>query len=271
MGCGGSSFYEDYPDLEPYKPLFMSLQLTSSDVKALYHTFVKIDKDRSGSINVQELLNFLDLEPTPYNKRIFSCFDENSSGSVDFREYVIALWNYLTCGTATLDMFTFDLYDRDNSGFITYEEIESICKEIFGEKWNGNKSARSVIAQMKKKQGELGLDLEGFQKFARTHQLLFKPTFEIQSIMRQKICGNSFWNNLSHKRIRLAKNFVIPIKDFKELMNDPEKFNTVITQLGGNMSLRGANAIMNTGTMAMRSQSDMEGPEYSDSRIHASG
>jgi len=43
-----------------------------------------------------ELLAFLDLEKTRFTKRIFSLFDEDGSGLVDFREFVMSLWNYCT-------------------------------------------------------------------------------------------------------------------------------------------------------------------------------
>jgi len=43
-----------------------------------------------------ELLAFLDLEKTRFTKRIFSIFDEDGSGLIDFREFVLSLWNYCT-------------------------------------------------------------------------------------------------------------------------------------------------------------------------------
>lgn len=265
MGCGGSSIYEEYPNIAPYKPLFHSLRLSNADVMKLFKNFIKIDKDHSGTINIKEMLTFLDLESSPFNKRIFSCFDENDSGSIDFREYVIALWNYLTCGSATLDMFTFDLYDRDNSGFISYDEVEKMCAEIFGSKWLGNKHARSVVAEMKHRYSDDGVNIAGFHKFAKTHAMLFLPTFEVQRKMREKICGAAFWDTLSKKRISLTKDFVIPIAEFKKLLTDPDHMNVVIASLGNDMSQRGFEVINNTGLAAARHHHDDcdEGlPEY---------
>ena len=54
------------------------------------------------------------LQPSKFTKRVFSIMDEDGSGEIDFREFVIALWNYCTLGKAALILFAFDLYDNDN-------------------------------------------------------------------------------------------------------------------------------------------------------------
>ena len=55
------------------------------------------------------MLEYLHLERTKFTKRIFRIFDEDGSGQIDFREFVIALWNYCTLGKPALIMFAFDL------------------------------------------------------------------------------------------------------------------------------------------------------------------
>lgn len=57
-------------------------------------------------------------------------FDEDGSGSVDFREFVMSLWNYCTLSKAALIMFAFDLYDNDNSGEIDIMEVELLLREV---------------------------------------------------------------------------------------------------------------------------------------------
>lgn len=57
-------------------------------------------------------------------------FDEDGSGSIDFREFVMSLWNYCTLSKAALIMFAFDLYDNDNSGEIDIGEVELLLKEV---------------------------------------------------------------------------------------------------------------------------------------------
>ena len=68
-----------------------------------------VDVDGSGTIEVAELLAFLDVEKTKFSKRIFCMFDEDNSGQIDFREFVLSCWNYCTLGRSTLMLFAFDL------------------------------------------------------------------------------------------------------------------------------------------------------------------
>ena len=105
MGCTGSKdkeyidfryVYEAVPKIRLWQKTFEALCLTENDVGRLYKIFRKIDKDSSFSIEVLELLMYLDIERTPFTKSAFSIFDDDKSGSIDFREYVCALWNYCT-------------------------------------------------------------------------------------------------------------------------------------------------------------------------------
>ena len=58
--------------------------------------------DGSGSIEVKEMLVHFDIERTKFTRRVFGIFDDDNSGSIDFHEFVLALWNYCTLGKATL-------------------------------------------------------------------------------------------------------------------------------------------------------------------------
>jgi Ca2+-binding EF-hand superfamily protein len=69
MGCG-SSMDKKIP-MEWYRQ-FVALKLSRSEVKKLFALFRKIDMDRSGSIDVVEMLTFLDIENTSFNQRVFS-------------------------------------------------------------------------------------------------------------------------------------------------------------------------------------------------------
>ncbi|CAN0051565.1 unnamed protein product, partial [Ectocarpus sp. 12 AP-2014] len=91
-----------------------------------------IDEDKSGEISLWELFEALDMKQSKFTKRIFRIFDEDGSGSVDFREFVMSLWNYCTLSKAALIMFAFDLYDNDNSGEIDIGEVELLLKEVYG-------------------------------------------------------------------------------------------------------------------------------------------
>lgn len=95
-------WYAGHPAYVESRSLFLTLGLTPHDVIELHKKFRCIDKDDSGSIQLIELLNYLDIERTTYTEKVFGMFDIDRSGHVDFPEFAIGLWNYCTLESNTL-------------------------------------------------------------------------------------------------------------------------------------------------------------------------
>ncbi len=101
------SVYQD-PSILPCKPLFEALQLHYSAVGRLHEIFRAVDIDNSGTIELNELLNFLNVDRSPFRNRVFQMCDEDHSNSIDFREFVLAMWNYCTLSRHTLGKLQYD-------------------------------------------------------------------------------------------------------------------------------------------------------------------
>lgn len=65
--------------------------------------------DGSGNIEIAEMLAFLDVDRTKFSKRLFSIFDDDASGEIDFKEFVLSCWNYCSLCKSSLIVFAFDL------------------------------------------------------------------------------------------------------------------------------------------------------------------
>lgn len=214
MGCG-QSIEKKIP--KEWFRQFYALKLTRSEIRRLYDLFRKIDMDRSGSIDIVEMLTFLDIENTSFNHRVFSVFDMNKSGRVDFREFVLSLWNYCTLGNATLDIFTFDLYDKDRSGVLSGPEIEVIIRDLYGKHYAENPKAKSILHELKQIEKHDTFNVEKFAEFAKYHQGLLFPAFQLQHMLQGKILGHSFWGKCSNRRIELSKGKYISLRELMEL------------------------------------------------------
>jgi Ca2+-binding EF-hand superfamily protein len=145
MGCGYSSAFEiafATPQYREWNKTFAALGMTKAEVYQLYKKFIKVDLDRGGTIDVVELLTVIDVERTPFTERVFAVFDEDNSGKIDFNEFVLSLWNYCTLSRVTLGMFAFDLYDRDSSGVLEPDDINKMCRDIYGKSANTGHYAR---------------------------------------------------------------------------------------------------------------------------------
>lgn len=146
MGCGGS----DLGDLpSEWISQFDALKLTHAEVGQLLKIYQKMDVDRSGSIDLHEMFRFLQIEKTPFTQRVFTIFDADGTGRVDFREFVLAMWNYCTLGNATLDIFTFDIYDEDGGGSLSMKEVCVMLEDIYGSDFKKNSRALNVMHELK--------------------------------------------------------------------------------------------------------------------------
>ncbi|CAH1958002.1 unnamed protein product [Acanthoscelides obtectus] len=101
-------------------------QLTSSvpSREFLWDIFQKVDKDRSGWINAEELgLALSNGTWTPFNpetvRLMIGMFDRSNKGQVSFEDFG-ALWKYVTDWQNC-----FRSFDRDNSGNINREELKT--------------------------------------------------------------------------------------------------------------------------------------------------
>jgi Ca2+-binding EF-hand superfamily protein len=99
MGCVVSKYnnpYVNFPLLRPHRETFEKLELRRQDVGALYRQFREIDVDGSSTIDIVEMLVALQLERTKFTKRIFSIFDKDRSGHLNFVDFVLGMWNFCT-------------------------------------------------------------------------------------------------------------------------------------------------------------------------------
>jgi Ca2+-binding EF-hand superfamily protein len=153
MGGGASTIGKESIRRE-WMDVFKAMKLRHREVKTMFAIYNRVDSDRSGAIDVVELLTLLDIERTAFAERIFSAFDKNHTGKIDFYEFVVSLWKFCTLGNGSLcktaprssllvpyltfclltDVFAFDLYDTDADGKLASEQVQKMFRELFGSK-----------------------------------------------------------------------------------------------------------------------------------------
>jgi serine/threonine-protein phosphatase 2B regulatory subunit len=105
-GCASIDIYETYPDVKKFKSQFEAIHLNHNDIRKFYFVYRQMDNDNSGSIGLPELLAHIDIEVTDFSESVFSIFDKDGSGELDFREFVISTWNYCTLSRSTLGLYS---------------------------------------------------------------------------------------------------------------------------------------------------------------------
>lgn len=163
------------------------------------------------------MLLYLGLEGTKFEVRVFTILDHDKSGTIDFREFVFATWNYCTVIEQTLPMLAFDLYDLDGSGLLKHNEVTGMMNEIFGNKKANTKQSNAYQQVMKEvtalEKSDL-FDLEAFRALTTKNSLMLQPAFELQRLLRNKIMNTKFWLEQSEKRVEISKGKLLRVGDY---------------------------------------------------------
>lgn len=65
--------------------------VSAEEIQRLYKRFMKLDKDKSGSIDKEEFLSIPQIANNPLASRMIAIFDEDGGGDVDFGEFIKGL------------------------------------------------------------------------------------------------------------------------------------------------------------------------------------
>ncbi|XP_016077939.1 PREDICTED: recoverin [Miniopterus natalensis] len=119
---------------EILQELQLSTHFSEEELCAWYRSFLK--ECPGGRITRQQFQSlyakfFPDADPKAYAQHVFRSFDANSDGTLDFKEYVIAL-HMTTAGKPSQKLeWAFSLYDVDGNGAISKGEVLEIVMAIF--------------------------------------------------------------------------------------------------------------------------------------------
>ncbi|XP_069757667.1 lysophosphatidylcholine acyltransferase 2 isoform X2 [Narcine bancroftii] len=119
--------------LVEFTKISKKLNLKWDNIRKQLDNFAAIaSKSKGGKIGIEEFAEHLKLPISPALKEVFSLFDRNSDGTIDFREYVIGL--VVLCSPANTEetvQFAFKVFDMDDDGYITEDELSNLLRSAF--------------------------------------------------------------------------------------------------------------------------------------------
>uniref|UniRef100_A0A7S1CAR3 EF-hand domain-containing protein n=1 Tax=Bicosoecida sp. CB-2014 TaxID=1486930 RepID=A0A7S1CAR3_9STRA len=214
-------------NLRKYQVALRTLDIPDKEAKELFEYFFRCDEDNSGEISVKEFFDYVDLERTKFAKRAFSLFDHDGSGQIDFREFVVSMWNYCTFTQQSLIEFAFDLYDLDGSGEIDLKEMQLIVKEVYGSSFRTSAYAKKIMEKVAQIGHASSLDVKTaaqidkgmFARFTQKHPAMLFPAFRLQQELQKRVMGVAFWKRAAKKRARLFADST-NLKEFMSHINE---------------------------------------------------
>ena len=96
---------------------------TPAEMKKLYKSFKRMDKDKSGDLDIEEFLSLPELNQNPLVRRVVMIFDKNKDGSISFEEFITGLSSLYSNDEEAKLKFAFKVYDIDGDGYISNGEL----------------------------------------------------------------------------------------------------------------------------------------------------
>ncbi|XP_074590059.1 calcium-dependent protein kinase 2-like [Curcuma longa] len=107
--------------------------LSEEEIKGLKQMFSNMDTDKNGTITYEELKTGLARLGSKLSeaeiKQLVEAADVDGSGSIDYIEFITATMHRHKLERDEHLYKAFQYFDKDNSGFITRDELESAMKE----------------------------------------------------------------------------------------------------------------------------------------------
>ena len=130
------------------------------------------------------MCKIMKVEPTGEYKKMFALFDQDDSGRIDMREFMLGLSNFSGEDRKSKTEFAFKLYDEDGNGFITEDELINILKanHMAKTKEEVARKAKTIMTQCDK-DGDGKIDREEFEIVAQKFPNLLFPAHK----MHQKL------------------------------------------------------------------------------------
>ncbi|CAA7389020.1 unnamed protein product [Spirodela intermedia] len=107
--------------------------LSEEEIRGLKEMFKGIDTDNSGTITTEELRQGLCKQGTKLSeyevKQLMEAADADGNGTIDYDEFIAATMHMNRMDREEHLYTAFQYFDKDNSGYITTEELEQALKE----------------------------------------------------------------------------------------------------------------------------------------------
>ncbi|PWZ12988.1 hypothetical protein Zm00014a_038068 [Zea mays] len=118
---------------ESAKDLVIASNLNEEEIKGLKQMFMNMDTDNSGTITYEELKAGLAKLGSKLSeaevKQLMEAADVDGNGSIDYVEFITATMHRHKLERDEHLFKAFQYFDKDNSGFITRDELESALIE----------------------------------------------------------------------------------------------------------------------------------------------
>lgn len=168
-------------------------RITHTEMHSLRNVFQKKDRDKSGSLDMDEFYNLFGAQKSPFGDALFRLVDVGGDGDfLSFSEFVEIVTTYCLFGPKDILRFAFSVVDEDGSGFVSLSELDKLASFLHKA---GPSNLNTALARIQAKwdKGDGEFSYETFLEIHREFPFLLHPAFQLQEFMMDAVWGRKVW------------------------------------------------------------------------------
>jgi Ca2+-binding EF-hand superfamily protein len=187
MGCNTSR--APVPDELTQQTIDM-LKMDAKDLAKIWQKFSKYDKDKSGTIDIDEFFKMVGEKRSLFAESIFELIDLDSNDTLDFGEFVRTCGTFCMFGRPDIRKFCYYIFDKDKNGYIEQDELTALIDLLH----ENDLSVNNKQALMKfDTNGDGKIDFQEFTDMDIAFPKLLYPAYRLQESMMEKTLGEKWW------------------------------------------------------------------------------
>ncbi len=199
--------------------LFRKLGLSRYEIQLFFNAFNAVDADRSGTLDEFEFGDAVgDLQPggaeafgeSELTGKLFGSFDldhSTQSEGLDFKEFVVSIWNYATYSQSELSRFAFfNLCELDpHTNLLDYQQAKDYLRHFSRGGDEKTEASLQKACQQMDVDADGHIDMDEFVKWTSKHPASILPLIRAQTQLQTNILGKAFWKRQLAKRDDVLK------------------------------------------------------------------
>jgi hypothetical protein len=182
---------------------FRRVELQESDLNILYAIFLKIKEKNPYPkiVNSQSICSYFGVNKSDFVLKLFDAVDFDGNESIDFKEFTLGLWNFLSLTSDFLAALVFYIYDPLKFNLLDMKELKELLEAVHGVKMSSfTPSLNSIMKTALLNNKNSGITPETFCVLCKDNPFILKPIVSLQKQLRKKIIGAAFWKKLEFRR-----------------------------------------------------------------------
>jgi Ca2+-binding EF-hand superfamily protein len=193
MGCGTSR--APVPDERTQQTIDM-LKMNAKDLGVMWEKFSKYDKDKSGTIDIDEFYKLIGEKRSLFADSIFELIDLDQNNSLDFGEFIQTCGTFCMFGREDVRKFCYYIFDKDKNGYIEQDELTALIDLLHENDLEIN--CKSAIMKFDTN-GDGKIDFGEFTVMDVSYPMLLYPAYRLQESMMEKTLGGKWWKRTQIK------------------------------------------------------------------------